>query len=91
MKQLESSLDWREIELEIRELSKTAPEFKFDVIKFCAGISSQVRKLSEVEIEIRRRPMDHHKQKHKKMCADINSAIKDFSQTHLLHLFTRVD
>ena len=44
MKQLESSLDWHEIEQELRTLGKSAPEFKFDIIKFCAGINSEVKK-----------------------------------------------
>ena len=34
IKEIESSLDWAEVELQIRELTKTAPEFRFDVVRF---------------------------------------------------------
>jgi len=91
MKELEISLDWKDIEQELRELTKTAPEFKFNVIKFCSSIGREVRKLSDIEIEIRRRPTDSLQLKHKEKAREINDAIKLFSQTHLLHLFSRVD
>ena len=91
MKQLESSLGWQEIEQELRTLGKSAPEFKFDIIKFCAGINSEVRKLAEVEVDYRRTRRDSYRIKHKDMCKKINEAINDFSKTHLMHLFTRVD
>jgi len=91
MKQLVTSLDWQGIEQELRELGKTAPEFKFNIIKFCSSIQSEVRKLSDIEIDIRRRPSDHLAIKHQDQANKINEAIKLFSQTHLLHLFTRVD
>lgn len=91
MKELEKSLDWPEVEKEIRQLISSAPEFKFDVIKFCSSIGSEVRKLSDIEIDIRRRPSDGLLIKHKEQCKKINKAIKEFSSTHLLHLFTRTD
>jgi len=91
MKELETSLDWKNVEQEIRQLIQTAPEFKFDVIKFCSAIGSEVKKLGDIEIEIRRRPSDGLLVKHKDQCKKINNAIKDFSSIHLLHLFTRTD
>jgi len=91
MKELETSLDWKDIEHELRELIKSAPEFKFDVIKFCTSIGGEVRKLSDIEIDLRRQPRDSILLKHKEQCKKINQAIKDFSSTHLLHLFSRTD
>lgn len=91
MKELETSLDWQAIEQELRELGKTAPEFRFNIIKFCASIQSEVKKLSDIEIDIRRRPSDHLVVKHQDQAKKINEALKLFEQTHLLHLFSRVD
>jgi hypothetical protein len=91
MEQLKTSLDWQDIEKELRQLGKSSPEFKFNIIKFCAGISSEVRKLSDIEIDIRRRPSDMLLVKHRDQANKINDAIKLFSQTHLLHLFSKVD
>ena len=91
MKELETSLDWQAIEQELREMGKTAPEFRFNIINFCSSIQSEVRKLSDIEIDIRRRPSDSLLVKHKDQSKKINDAIKLFSQTHLLHLFSRVD
>ena len=91
MKQLETSLDWHDVETELRELTKSAPEFRFNVIKFCNSIQKEVRKLADIEIEIRRRPTDSLAIKHREQAKEINEAIKLFSQTHLMHLFTRVD
>jgi hypothetical protein len=91
MNEIKTSLDWHDIEKELRKLGKTAPEFRFNIIKFCAGINTEIRKLSDIEIDIRRRPSDMLLVKHKDQANKINQAIKLFSQTHLLHLFSRVD
>ena len=91
MKELETSLDWHDIEQELRKLGKSAPEFKFNIIKFCGGIQNEIRKLSDIEIDLRRRPSDSLLVKHKDQATKINEALKIFSQTHLSHLFSRVD
>ena len=91
IKEIESSLDWHEVEYQIKELSKTAPEFRFDVVKFCSGMRSEVNKLSQIELQYRQQKRDSILQKHKDQCDKINRAIKDFSSVHLMHLFTRVD
>ena len=67
MKQLESSLDWHEIEQELRTLGKSAPESQFDIIKFCR-YNSEVKKLAEVEVDYRRTRRDSYRIKHKDMC-----------------------
>lgn len=89
--QIEVSLDWPNVEKEIRELTKTAPEFKVDVIRFCRGMDKEIKKLSEIELQIRRHPTDTLAQKHTQKVKEINEAISFFSQTHLMHLFTRID
>jgi len=89
--EIEISLDWPKVEHEIRELTKTAPEFKIDVIKFCRGMDSEIKKLSEIELQIRRHPTDTLAQKHTRKVKEINDAISFFLQTHLMHLFTRTD
>ena len=89
--EIEISLDWPKVEHEIRELTKTAPEFKIDVIKFCRGMDSEIKKLSEIELQIRRHPTDTLAQKHSRKVKEINDAISFFAQTHLMHLFTRTD
>jgi D-arabinose 5-phosphate isomerase GutQ len=89
--EIEISLDWPKVEHEIRELTKTAPEFKIDVIKFCRGMDSEIKKLSEIELQIRRHPTDTLAQKHTRKVKEINDAISFFAQTHLMHLFTRTD
>ena len=91
IKEIESSLDWADVEQQIRELAKTAPEFRFDVTKFCAGMRSEINKLSQIELQYRQQKRDSIVQKHKDQCNKINRAIKDFSSVHLLHLFTRID
>jgi len=91
IKEIESSLDWAEVELQIRELTKTAPEFRFDVVRFCAGIRGEITKLGHIEMQYRQQKRDSIAQKHKDQCDKINRAIKDFSSVHLMHLFTRVD
>jgi len=91
IKEIESSLDWTEIEKQIKELAKTAPEFKFDVARFCAGIRSEITKLGNIELQYRQQRRDSVLQKHKDQCDKINRAIKDFSSVHLMHLFSRVD
>ena len=88
---IEVSLDWTRVEREIRELTKTAPEFKIDVIKFCRGMDKEIKKLSEIELEIRRHPRDSLATKHTLKVKEINEAISFFAQTHLMHLFTRTD
>ena len=45
IKEITSSLDWPDIETQIRTLGKTAPEFKFDIAKFCSGMRSEINKL----------------------------------------------
>lgn len=89
--ELEISLDWPKVEREIRELTKTAPEFKVDVIKFCRGMDSEIKKLSEIELQLRRHSTPTTIHKHKEKVNEINEAIKFFCQTHLMHLFTRTD
>ena len=91
IKQIESSLDWTEVEQQIKELAKTAPEFKFDVVRFCSGMKSEITKLGNIELQYRQQRRDSILQKHKDQCAKINRAIKDFSSVHLMHLFSRVD
>ena len=91
IKQIESSLDWHEVEQQIKELAKTAPEFRFDVTKFCAGMRSEITKLGNIELKYRQQRRDSIVQQHKDQCDKINRAIKDFSSVHLMHLFSRVD
>ena len=91
IKEIENSLDWPDVESQIRELSKTAPEFKFDVVKFCSGMRSEINKLSQLELKYRQQRRDSVVQEHKDQCAKINRAIKDFSSVHLMHLFSRID
>ena len=91
IKQIETSLDWPGVESQIRELAKTAPEFKFDVAKFCSGMRSEINKLSKIELKYRQQRRDSILQQHKEQCYKINRAIKDFSSVHLMHLFTRID
>ena len=91
IKEIETSLDWPNIESQIRELAKTAPEFKFDVVKFCSGMRGEINKLSQIELQYRQQKRDSILQKHKDQCNKINRAIKDFSSVHLMHLFTRID
>ena len=91
IKEIESSLDWHEVEQQIKELAKTAPEFRFDVVKFCSGMRSEITKLGEIEMKYRQQKRDSIVQQHKDQCAKINRAIKDFSSVHLMHLFSRVD
>jgi hypothetical protein len=91
IKQIESSLDWSKVEQQIKELSRSAPEFKFDVVKFCSGMRSEITKLANIEMEYRRQKRDSIALKHQEQCDKINRAIKDFSSVHLMHLFSRVD
>jgi hypothetical protein len=91
IKEIESSLDWTEVEQQIKELAKTAPEFRFDVVRFCSGMKSEITKLGNIELQYRQQRRDSILQKHKDQCAKINRAIKDFSSVHLMHLFSRVD
>jgi len=91
IREVTNSLDWPNVESDIRELTKTAPEFKFDVARFCAGMRSEINKLSQIELQYRQQKRDSTIQKHKDQCNKINRAIKDFSSVHLMHLFTRVD
>ena len=89
--QIQSSLDWAEVEQQIRKLGNTAPEFRFDVTKFCAGMRSEIDKLSQIELKYRQQRRDNIAIEHKQQCDKINRAIKDFSSVHLMHLFSRVD
>jgi len=91
MKEVTNSLDWPEVESELRKLSKTAPEFNFDVVKFCSGMRSEINKLSQIELKYRQQRRDSVIQEHKDQCNSINRAIKDFNNIHLMHLFSRVD
>ena len=91
IKEIESSLDWPDVESQIRNLAKTAPEFKFDVVKFCSGMRGEISKLSQIELKYRQQRRDSVLQQHKDQCDKINRAIKDFSSVHLMHLFSRVD
>jgi uncharacterized protein YgbK (DUF1537 family) len=91
IKEIETSLDWPDIESQIRKLAKTAPEFKFDVVKFCSGMRSEINKLSQIELKYRQQKRESILQQHTDQCAKINRAIKDFSSVHLMHLFTRID
>ena len=91
IKEITHSLDWHEAENQIRELSKSAPEFHFDVVKFCASMGSEIRKLSDIEMKIRTTHRDSYVLKHKDKCKEINRAIKDFANVHLMHLFSRTD
>jgi len=91
IKEVTTSLDWADVEQQIKELAKTAPEFKFDVVRFCAGMRSEITKLATIEMQYRQQRRDSILQKHKDQCAKINRNIKDFSSVHLMHLFSRVD
>ena len=46
--EITSSLDWPDIETQIRTLGKTAPEFKFDIAKFtrCEHLNACFKYLS---------------------------------------------
>jgi hypothetical protein len=91
IKEITSSLDWPDIETQIRTLGKTAPEFKFDIAKFCSGMRSEINKLSNIELKYRQQRRDSVILEHKDQCAKINRLVKDFSSVHLMHLFTRLD
>jgi hypothetical protein len=91
IKEITSSLDWPDVETQIRTLAKTAPEFKFDIVKFCSGMRSEINKLSSIELKYRQQRRDSVILEHKDQCAKINRLIKDFSSVHLMHLFTRLD
>ena len=91
IKEIKHSLDWQAVESQIRQLSKSALEFSFDVVKFCASMGSEIRKLSDIEMKIRTTHRDSYVIKHKEKCKEINRAIKDFANVHLMHLFSRTD
>ena len=91
IKEIASSLDWPDVESQIRKLGNTAPEFKFDIVKFCSGMKSEISKLSAIELKYRQQKRDNIVQEHKDQCNLINRAIKDFSSVHLMHLFTKID
>ena len=91
IQEIESSLDWPTVEGQIRELAKTAPEFRFDVVKFCSGMRSEINKLSQIELKYRQQRRDSILQQHRDQCDKINRAVKDFGSIHLMHLFTRID
>ena len=91
IKEIKHSLDWQAVESQIRQLSKSAPEFSFDVVKFCASMGFEMRKLSDIEMKIRTTHRDSYVIKHKEKCKEINRAIKDFANVHLMHLFSRTD
>lgn len=91
MKEVAHSLDWNEVETELRSFAKTSPEFNFDIVKFIGGMKSEVAKLGNLEIEMRRTHRDSLILKHKDQCNKINRAVQDFANVHLMYLFTKTD
>jgi hypothetical protein len=89
MKILETSLDWNEIEAEIKGLENTLPLFKSDVQRFIKAIREDVTALSKLEVELRR---THSKQLERE-CASkvtkINEQIKLVQKFHLMSLLAQ--
>jgi hypothetical protein len=89
MKILVTSLDWNEIEAEIKGLENTLPLFKSDVQRFIKSIREDITSLSKMEVDLRRT----HSRQLERDCASkvtkINEQIKLVHKFHFMSLLAQ--
>ena len=89
MKELHNSLDWAEIEEDLKSLSNTLPMFKHDIQRFIRTIRQHVTELGNLEIENRRTHTRLTAQKCQEKVNKINEELKLIHKFHLMSLLAQ--
>lgn len=83
---IQTSLDWSQVETEIKKLGNTLPMFKHDIKHLLEGIRPEITKLSLLEVEDRRRHSPRTKKDCQQQVDKINQTLKLFQKFHLMAL-----
>jgi hypothetical protein len=86
MLKIETSLDWNNIETEIKQLGRTMPMFKHDIKRLCDTIRPEITKLGNLEVEHRRMHSRTTDRDCKQQVEKINETLKLFQKFHLMAL-----
>jgi hypothetical protein len=76
--QIKTSLDWSDVRSELMKQGKKLPMFYFEFKNFCNSIDEDVKKLSSLEVNLRRESKSSTKKRHGEMVSDINKRIGTF-------------
>lgn len=89
MLKIETSLDWSNVETELHRLGNLLPAFKHDIKRIQDGLRPEIAKLSNLEVEDRRR----HSPATRKYCNEqvelINERLKVVQNIHLMALLAQ--
>ena len=89
MLKIETSLDWSNVETEIKNLGKTMPMFQKDIKRICDTIRPEIAKLSSLEVEHRRIRSTATNRYCQEQVHKINEILKTFSKFHLMALLAQ--
>ena len=76
--------DWYKVDIMLKNLLHTMPEFRHDYNKLVNTIQTKINELSKIDIEIRRKSSAGYEQKRIEKLREINDTIRMFSKYHLL-------
>jgi hypothetical protein len=76
--------DWYTVDLMLKNMVRSMPEFRHDYNKLVNNIQTKINELSKIDIEIRRKSSAGYEQKRTEKLREINDAIRLFSKFHLL-------
>ena len=89
MLEIKNSLDWPNVETEIRKLKKTVPMFEADLIRVSKHIGSLVTELSQLEVKARSTRSRSVTDECSKKVSKINEELKQIQKFHLMSVLSR--
>ena len=89
MLEVRTSLDWSQVETELRRLSRLLPEFKSDIRRIKTRIQTQISELSRLEVEARHHNTASKQELCRRKAEAINAELKQVEKIHLMSLLSR--
>jgi hypothetical protein len=86
MLKISNSLDWSQVETEIKNLGNTLPMFRHDIKHVLNNIRPEITKLSMLEVEDRRSRNTRTRRDCQQQVDKINESLKTFQKFHLMAL-----
>jgi hypothetical protein len=88
MIQLKTSTDWPVVKDQIKNLAQTLPAFRHDFERIIVNLEKQVKKLSNLEVEVRR-TRNKNSQNRCQSCVDqINRDLQHMQQWYLISIMS---
>ena len=84
--EIKNSLDWNDVDTEIRKLMRLLPDYEKDIRKMSDNVAKMVRELGQLEVIARNNKSTYSKQQCYRKVADINENLKKLKAFHTFAL-----